>query len=301
MFCSKNRALNLQEIKVFKKHCQSISWVFFLLYILNQGRRLNGAKYAFRFSVKLLHFYLSIANLSVSNGQLSLLLAFRPTIPNSWTKSVELLTNVQKERNHKLYNMKPQVLPGKSAHTRVRGGLRPKLCHGQPLMSLVSFIYLWLHISGYKQMADLNEQERCAPYLDEPRQEEEREGFVHHVYIFFESMCRGVFMLQMSTLLLWEQCWSSVKTLRLCVKLHWIAHKICLFWWKTIILQIKTHHFLIFHQLTVGREGYYLLQNSMSHQNILSSISRNGDCVRMLISDWSTPEVQAPPIPPSLL
>ena len=130
MFCSKNRALNLQEIKVFKKHCQSISWVFFLLYILNQGRRLNGAKYAFRFSVKLLHFYLSIANLSVSNGQFSLLLAFRPTIPNSWTKSVELLTNVQKERNHKLYNMKPQVLPGKSAHTRVRGGLRPKLCHG---------------------------------------------------------------------------------------------------------------------------------------------------------------------------
>ena len=129
----------------------------------------------------------------MSNGQFSLLLTFRPTIPNSWTKSVELLTNGQKERNHKLYNMKPQVLPGKSAHTRVRGGLRPKLCHGQPLMGLVSFIYLWLHISGYKQMADLNEQERCAPYLDEPRQEEEREGFVHHVYHIFWTSVQGRF------------------------------------------------------------------------------------------------------------
>ena len=171
----------------------------------------------------------------MSYGHYSLLLAFRPTIPNSWTKSVELLTNVQKERNHKLYSMKPQVLPGKSAHTRVRGGLRPKLCHGQPLMSLVSFIYLWLHISGYKQMADLNEQERCAPtpiWMSQGRKRKERVLYIMFT-IFSEPACRGVFMLQMSTRLLWEQCWSSVKTLRLCAKLHWIAHKICLFCWKT--------------------------------------------------------------------
>ena len=171
----------------------------------------------------------------MSYGHYSLLLAFRPTIPNSWTKSVELLTNSQKELNQKLYSMRPMVLPGKSAHTRVRGGLRPKLCHGQPLMSLVSFIYLWLHISGYKQMADLNEQERCAPtpiWMSQGRKRKERVLYIMFT-IFFEPACRGVFMLQMSTRLLWEQCWSSVKTLRLCAKLHWIAHKICLFCWKT--------------------------------------------------------------------
>ena len=51
------------------------------------------------------------------------------------------------------------------------------------------------------------------------------------------------------------------------------------------------------HKLT---GNMYAPQNSISYQNILSRISRNGDCVRMLISDRSISEVQAPPIPPSL-
>ena len=48
------------------------------------------------------------------------------------------------------------------------------------------------------------------------------------------------------------------------------------------------------HKLT---GNMYAPQNSISYQN---NLSRNGDCVRMLISDRSISEVQAPPIPPSL-